>query len=161
MRIIKTLLVGLTSTLLLTTSCETVDCTLYNKVSMGVGFYDSDGLPTQLSTLLTVTAIGTDSILLNKSAQQLVRLPLSYTAEVDTFVLKYINDGQVVDQDIVMVEKTNRQHFESPDCPTRVFHDIVGVKHTSNRIDSIHVLLPTVEYGEFMNLKIFVKDDEK
>lgn len=134
-------------------ACDSIDCTLYNTVSLTCTFY-SEGKAVKLTDTLTVSALGTDSILVNSmvGASQL-DLPLSYAQDRDTLVLHVY--GQDFDaRDTLWVEKTNTPHFESPDCPTTMFHKIMSVQHTGTFIDSISITRDQVDYDQTENLRI-------
>ncbi len=134
-------------------SCDTVDCPINNIVNMHCTFY-SDGKIVKLTDTLTVKAMGTDSILLNKAYDvKSISLPLSYTAKEDTFLLEIKGeDYQYVDT--LTVTKKSTPHFESPDCPANMFHQILGTSHTSVFIRSVSITKPEVNYEERENLQI-------
>ena len=103
---------------------------------------------------LTVSALGTDSILVNSLVgASSLELPLSYMQEQDTLVLHiYGMDYNL--RDTMWVEKTNTTHFESPDCPTAMFHQITSVRHTHHIIDSISITRSLVDYDQTENIQI-------
>lgn len=139
-------------------ACEGIDCSLNNVVLLRAGLYKSgtDSLIT-LADTLTVTAAGTDSVLLNRQthAHELT-LPLSFWAPADTFRLHLYGEGYQVD-DYIVVEKSNTIHYESPDCPVAMFHQISAVSHHSPlaTIDSVRLVRPAVDYQPDENLRIY------
>lgn len=148
--------------LTLLTACEGIDCTLNNVVALRVGLYKSgtDSLLT-LPDTLTITAAGTDSVLLNRlTAARTFALPLSYTQPADTFCLNLYGDGYEAD-DYLIIEKTNTLHYESPDCPTTMFHLITAATHSSPyaTVDSVVAVRPTVDYSTDENLRIYYHTD--
>ena len=109
--------------------CDTIDCTLNNTVVMTCNFYQ-DGKEAQLNDTITVTAPHAQDVLVNrKQNASSLALPLSYFNSTDTLVLKVSGDGYTV-TDTLWVEKTSYNHFESPDCPVNMFHDITAVRST-------------------------------
>ena len=134
-------------------SCDTIDCTLNNTVVMTCKFYQ-DGKAVQLHDTLTVTAAGTDAVLVNRkyNASSLA-LPLSYFNPEDTILLNITGNGYAV-TDTLWVEKTSYNHFESPDCPVNMFHNITGVRSTHLFIDSVTITRPEVNFIEYENLQI-------
>lgn len=135
------------------TGCDSIDCTLNNTVVMTCAFYQ-DGKAVQLNDTLTITAAGTDQVLLNrKTGAQSVALPLSYFNSVDTLLLNISGDGFTV-IDTLWIEKTSYHHFESPDCPVSMFHDITEVRSTHLAIDSVSITRPEVNFIEYENLQI-------
>ena len=134
-------------------ACDSIDCTLYNTVSLACSFY-SEGQAVKLTDTLTVSALGTDSILVNSliGASKL-ELPLSYSQDADTLVLPIYGEEHNL-SDTLWVEKTNTPHFESPDCPNTMFHQIKSVRHTSTFIDSVTITRNLVDYDQTENIRI-------
>lgn len=138
---------------MLAVACESNDCTLYNIVNMYAGFY-KDGIPKRLNDTLTITACGSDSILLNRAVgMATLTLPLSYYQSEDTLVLT-VKGKEFLVRDTLWVSKTNRTHFESPDCPTTFFHNITGIRSTHIFIDTVTVTRSSVNYDQTENLQI-------
>lgn len=149
----KTLGASALAALAVLAACDQVDCTLYNTVSYTCGLY-ADGSAVTLNDTLTVTALGTDSVLVNRvNGTASFTLPMSLMNEADTLVLQVTGDGYVL-YDTIRVEKTNVPHFESPDCPTRMFHQITSVGTSHNFIDSTVVVNPQVNYANVENIQI-------
>ena len=134
-------------------ACDSIDCTLYNTVSLACSFY-SEGQAVKLTDTLTVSALGTDSILVNSliGASKL-ELPWSYSQDADTLVLRIYGEEYDL-SDTLWVEKTNTPHFESPDCPTTMFYQIKSVRHTSTFIDSVTITRNLVDYDQTENIRI-------
>ncbi len=139
--------------LLLLAACEEIDCSLYNTVSMYAGFY-SDGSAVAITDSLTITTGKAERTLLNsKTNVSNWDLPLSYWQDVDTLVFRVAGtDYQITDT--VWITKSNTPHFESPDCPTNMFHEILSVESTHNFIDSITVIQPYVNYALDENIQV-------
>ena len=134
-------------------SCDQVDCTLDNSVSYTCNFY-SEGSKVTLNDVITVTACGTDSVLINKmQGVPGIELPMSYWNEQDTLVLHITGSGYEM-KDTIWVKKNNTPHFESPDCPTKMFHFITEVNCTHTFIDSLSLVNPTVNYADVENIQI-------
>lgn len=136
-------------------ACESQDCTLYNVVGMYSNFY-RNGSAVQLNDTLTITACGSDSILLNrKVGANFLTLPLSYWQKEDTLVFSLKGDGFLV-RDTIWISKTDKTHFESPDCPVAIFHDITHVHSSHQFIDTVLVTRPAVNYDKTENLQIYI-----
>lgn len=134
-------------------SCDTIDCTLNNTVEMRCNFY-KNGNSAQLNDTLTITAIGTDEVLLNRKYMvSTMVLPLSYFNPVDTLILKVTGEDYEV-TDTMWIEKISYNHFESPDCPVNMFHDITAVRTTHLFIDSVTITHPDVNFSDHENLQI-------
>ncbi len=154
-------LLGILSVVACICSCEGIDCTLNNVVSCYYGFYSSEtGSGVSLLDTLTITAQGTDSILYNRGVNtSTVDVPMSYFNETDT--LRFIIYGEdYYSVSTIYVSKENTQHFESPDCPTSMFHLITDVTFDSNIIDSVVVVRPEVDYMQDENIKVYFRTSD-
>lgn len=141
------------SVLLLFVACESYDCTLNNYVGM-YGAFDREGAAVKITDTLTITACGTNTVLLNRSVNtSSLNLPLSYWQPEDTLVLT-VKGADYFLRDTIWVTKTNLVHYESPDCPTTVFHTIQDVRNTNEFIKSITVIRSSVNYETTTNLQI-------
>lgn len=144
--------------LVVMTGCEGIDCTLNNIVSLNVGFYSSsDGLTYAEPDTLTVTAEGTDSVLCNRSrGRSSITLPVSYWQEADTLNFNFYNSEES-HRITLRIRKTNKLHYESPDCPTTMFHTIQGIESIGGQgyIDSVVVVNPNINYASYENIRIY------
>lgn len=138
--------------------CESVECPLNNTVYTTYGFYVMENgkpVPVRLVDTLTVTAAGTDSVLINRiyNVSQ-VELPMSYFADTDTLALTFTDQEGYKTHDTVWVNKYNHEHYESPSCPTAMFHTVNGVRSTHRFIDTVTIVNPNVNYYASENFKI-------
>ncbi len=134
-------------------ACDQADCPLDNSVTYTCNFY-SAGEQIQLNDVLTVTALGTDSVLVNRmQSASGITLPMSYWNAADTLVLTIQGDAYEM-KDTLWVKKTNIPRFESPDCPTKMFHLITEVSSTHTFIDSLSIIEPNVNYADVENIQI-------
>ncbi|MBO7120114.1 MAG: hypothetical protein J6W03_07340 [Bacteroidaceae bacterium] len=141
------------SSILLLAACESYDCTLYNHVGC-YGAFDREGVAVQISDTLTITAGKNGPTLLNRSVGTAsLNLPLSYWQDEDTLVFTIKGEDYLI-QDTVWITKTNQVHYESPDCPTTLFHEIQNVRSTHTFIKSITVIRSSVNYELTTNLQI-------
>ena len=139
--------------IILLTACESYDCTLYNYVGMYAAF-DRDGAAVRLSDTLTITSGKAGPVLLNRSVGTAsLNLQLSHWQEEDTLVLSVKGEDYLM-RDTIWVRKTNQVHYESPDCPTTLFHEIEEVRSTNEFIKSITVIRSSVNYELTTNLQI-------
>lgn len=142
------------------TACENIDCTLNNVVLCHFSFYDTEtGERVMLLDTLTITAEGTDSVLLNRAVgKKDVSVPLSYYQEKDTLNFIVTRKDNGVFSSSVVIQKSSRVHFESPDCPTTMFHNITGAQVRGGVvIDSIAVTRREVNYLQDENIRIFLR----
>ncbi|MCH5168839.1 MAG: hypothetical protein J1F27_04295 [Prevotellaceae bacterium] len=138
---------------LLFAACETYDCTLYNYVGMYAAF-DREGAKVQINDTLTITSGKSGPVLLNHSVNtSSLNLPLSYWQDEDTLVLSVTGPDYFI-QDTIWIEKSNQIHYESPDCPTTLFHTIENVRSTHEFIHSITIMRSSVNYETTNNLQI-------
>ncbi len=151
-------LLGFVIAVLALASCEGVDCTLNNMVYCYYGFYSSEtGEAIQLTDTLTITAQGTDSILYNKGINcSSVSLPMSFWNDADTLIFHIYNDS-ISFESLLFVGKTNTQHYESPDCPATMFHQLTTAGWQSSLIDSVVIVRPGVNYLQNENIKIYFR----
>ena len=143
----------LAALLVLLAACESYDCTLYNYVGL-YGDFLRDGAYVSLSDTLTITSGKSGPVLLNRSVQTSdIKLPMTHWQKEDTLVLSIKGDNYFL-QDTIWIAKTNQVHYESPDCPTTLFHTIEEVRSTHVFIKSINVIRSSVNYETSTNLEI-------
>lgn len=134
-------------------ACDQADCPLDNSVTYSLHFY-SQGERVQLNDALTVATLGTDSVLVNQmSGAQSIELPMSYARQADTLLLT-IKSTEQEWKDTLWVEKTSTPHFDSPDCPTNMFHHITSVASTHHTISHVVLKNPEVNYANVENIQI-------
>lgn len=139
-------------------SCsEEEDCSMTdNRPMMNCRLYtiDPETLSERKDTLdsLTVTAFGTDSIIINRMSQvKDISLPLRYAVDSTQLIFSY-SGGK---RDTVTILHNNTPYFVSMDCGFQMKQVITGVRHTRILLDSIDIKNnETGIYGE-ENLKLF------
>lgn len=124
---------------------EEADCTDANRPMMNAGFftyvkdtlpdgYVRDSLVGIAFDTLTVTAFGTDSVIINKDIHvSAVSLPLRYAEETTIFVLHYSEDYK----DTVTLSHHNTPYFMNMDCGYQMKQELTGCTHTKHLLDSI------------------------
>ena len=141
------------SGILILMACESYDCTLYNYVGC-YGMFYRDGSRVSITDTLTVTSGKNGPTLLNRSVNtNWLNVPLSYWQDEDTLVFK-IKGKDYFYRDTVWITKSNQVHYESPDCPTTLFHDIQSVRSTHVFIKDIIITRSSVNYEQTTNLQI-------
>ena len=146
----------LASVLVLLSSCDLLNCTQADVSMLRIEIYDAAGNKVMLPDTLTISACGTDRILVNRDVNTSeILLPLSYHALRDTFIMNYYGKYYSL-QDTLFVEKTNDVYFESPDCPTVMMHTILGASCTNEFLASVEVVNEKVNFEEAIHLKLFV-----
>jgi hypothetical protein len=142
---------------LLLGGCSDSECTLSNTSYTCFQFYNQNGKTVSMTGTISVTAAGTDSVLINQeSAPSQFQLPLSYTHEKDTFIVHYTE--RMIDS--IFVTHANIPHFLSMDCGTGMYHTIEAVSSTHNAIDSLSIVNPNVDYETKENIKLYFTTTE-
>ncbi len=135
----------------LVVSCSSIDCSVNNVVATRYRFYNTAGDSLILMDTLTITSVrkdGSDTTLLNRNVGKATfALPISYSHPEDVLVFNVYN-GEVSVVDTVWVKKDDYPHFESVDCNAAFFHQLTGVRYTTNFIDSVVINNPTVDYDK-------------
>ena len=152
-------------------SCsEENDCSLTGRPLMYCTFYtiEPDTRTVRMDTLdsLTITAYGTDSIILNneKDVHSLM-LPLRYTLDSTVFIFHYNPEGTPSRTDTLVISQQNTAYFQSMDCGYMMEQEIVGTRLGYSRrsslqldyIDSIYIRNNEANTNEIENLQIFLR----
>ncbi len=156
----KSILTLLASVLVLLSSCDLLNCTQADVSLLRIEIYDAAGNKVMLPDTLTVSASGTEAILVNRDVNtQEILLPMSYHAPVDTFILRYYSDYYSL-EDTLFVAKTNDVFFESPDCPTVMMHTIQSASCTDEFLGSVEVVNGKINFEDVTHLKLFVQGEQ-
>ena len=122
--------------------------------SMNCYIYKTKSLTAVNDTLdsLTVTAFGTDSIIINndKDVHDML-LPLRYTQDYTIFVLHY----SAKLRDTIIVEHSNTPKFISMDCGYQMQQSITKVSYSKHKLDSIYISNEEANTSKTENLKLF------
>lgn len=151
------LLVGLT---VLLPSCDSFNCPLNSTVATVYNFYGSNGQAITIGDTLTVTAMGTDQVLVNRLVNEsTMSLPMSYYAEADTLIFTLADSEGRSSRDTLWVTKQSTPHSDDPSCPMRVWHQLTAVQHTYHLIDSVAIVNRAVNYDGLENIRIFFRTE--
>jgi hypothetical protein len=161
-RLLTALAVAAPAVLAMNSCSEISDCSIEGRSMINCTLVTVDPVTDDVArdTLesLTVTAIGTDSIIFNRGvAVSSLSLPLSYVSDTTTFVFHYDYPDNPAVSDTVSVIHTNTPFFESLDCGYSVKQAVVAVDHTTFRIDSIRILDVNTNTNGKENLKIYYR----
>ena len=138
-------------------SCsEEADCSMATRAMMQCYFYTLDPETEVVSndTLdsLTVTAFGTDSIIINNQKKvHDLSLPLRYTADPTVLVFRYSKTLT----DTLVVYQTNTPYFLSMDCGYQMKQSIKDVNYSRHSLDSIRIVNKEAGIYGTENLKLF------
>ena len=107
-------------------ACESTDCPINNIVYSTYGFYaatDEGESKIQVLDTLTITAAGTDSILINRLVRgSEVELPVSYSAATDTLIFHFTDTTSRTRRDTIWIDKLRIPYlsgFDVPPCDRR------------------------------------------
>ncbi len=129
-----------------------VNCQLYKK-NPETGSQSRDTLPS-----LTITALGTDSIIINnQTSVKDFSLPLRYTADSTVLVLHYDEELYKDQKDTLYIHQKNTPFFESMKCGYTMTQVITGIRYTKNQIDTIYIRNKNANTDGTENLQIFYR----
>lgn len=144
------------------TSCsEESDCSIAGRPMINCTLYRMEDNQVVNDTLdsLTVTALGTDSILINNQKKvHTLMLPLRYSSDSTIFIFHYayVSDPDLCDT--VYIKQDNTPYFESMDCGYSMRQSILGIGHSEEELDSIYVSNKQANTDGTENLKLFYRN---
>lgn len=101
---------------------------------------------------LTVTAYGTDSIIINNQKKvHDISLPLRYTVDSTKLVFRYSKTKT----DTLVINHTNTPYFLSMDCDYQMKQAITSIRYTRRKLDSIYISNKEAGIYGRENLKLF------
>lgn len=134
-------------------ACSDTDCTTSNTAYVNYNIYDANGNSVSLTGPVTVTAAGTDSVLINQESNlQSMQLPLRYTSTEDTFV---VHLSEVL-FDTIFVTHQNIPHFISMECGTGMYYHINNARCTRRIFDSISVVNPDINFDANEHIQMYM-----
>ena len=120
---------------------------------------------------LTITALGTDSIILNNEKNvHTLMLPLRYTSDTTVFIFRYDPKRREKDVDTLYIVQQNTPYFQSMECGYMMKQNIISAKFGKpgrpgnpppygngqpDQIDSLHINNKEANTNEIENLQIF------
>lgn len=123
-----------------------VQCNLY-RIDPSTNYVENDTLDS-----LTVTAFGTDSIIINNQKRvHDISLPLRYTADSTKLVFRYTRNTV----DTVVIYHNNTPYFLSMDCGYQMKQAITSIRYTRRALDSIDIANNEADIYGRENLKLF------
>lgn len=145
------------------------DCSLAGRPMMYCTLYtiDPDTRTMRNDTLdsLTITAAGTDSIILNNEKEvHTLMLPLRYTKDSTAFIFHYDPVGNPRYTDTLYIIQKNTPYFQSMECGYMMKQNILsatfgelGRNAQPDRIDSLYLRNKEANTNEIENLQIFLR----
>ena len=101
---------------------------------------------------LTITAYGTDSVIVNNQKEvKDLTLPLRYTEDSTVLIFRY-NEKQT---DTVVFRHTNTPYFLSMDCGYQMQQSVTGCTYSRPVLDSIYISNPEASIYGTENIKLF------
>ncbi len=146
----------------ISSSCsEDADCSMEGRRMIYCGLYtiDPDNKETVLKDTLdslTITALGTDSIILNNQKKVTkLSLPLRYTADTTALVLHYDYKRRPEYTDTIYIVHNNIPFFESIECGYTVQQTVLKASFSTYQLDSIYIANKEAQAYETENFKLF------
>lgn len=142
---------------LLASGCsEEEDCSMNARALLNCNLYtlDEETGSVRRDTLdsLTVTALGTDSIIINRERDvKTLALPLRYTADSTVLVFRY----EAGRYDTLIIRHTNTPYFLSMDCGYQMKQTVSSISYSRHLLDSIHISDPEAGIYETENIQLF------
>lgn len=107
---------------------------------------------------LTITALETDSIILNNEKRvHGLSLPLRYTADSTVLVFHYSKDPKIK-KDTIIIRQKNTPYFLSMDCGYQMKQSITGREYSRHILDSIYIQSKEANINGTENLKLFYRN---
>lgn len=148
----------------ISSSCsEDTDCSLEGRRVINCMFYTIDpddkskALKDTLDSL-TITALGTDSIILNNMKDvKTVSLPLRFTSDTTVFVFHYDYVRNPKNNDTLYVVHSNVPYFQSVECGYLMQQDMRKASISkNNEFDSLYIVKNEAQSNEATeNIKLF------
>lgn len=134
---------------------EEADCSMAERPMLNCGLYSLDAAGFAVNDTLdslTVTAFGTDSVIVNnqQDVHDLV-LPLRYTLDSTVLVFRYSRHTT----DTLVIHHTNTPYFLSMDCGYQMQQSLTSVRHTRHRLDSIYIINNEAGIYGSENMRLF------
>lgn len=107
---------------------------------------------------LTVTALGTDSIIINNQKKvHTLMLPLRYASDSTVLVFHYAYKADPEISDTIYIQQKNVPYFESMECGYSIKQSLLGLKYSRSRLDSIFINNKQANTDGTENLKLFYR----
>lgn len=151
----------------ISTSCsEENDCSMTGRAMMYCTLYtlDPETKATLKDTLdsLTITAVGTDSIILNNQKKvHTLELPLRYNSDSTVLVLHYDYKRRPTYADTLYITQKNTPYFQSMECGYSMKQVIekvnygIGKTKGTIKVDSTYIRNNKANTNGIQNLEIF------
>ena len=144
------------------------DCSLTGRPMMYCTLYkidpDTKAILNDTLDSLTITALGTDSIILNNQKRvHTLMLPLRYTSDSTVFIFKYDPKRAPKYADTLYIVQKNTPYFQSMECGYMMKQNILnatfgnGARNSTqkDKIDSLYIRNKEANTNEIQNLQIF------
>lgn len=123
-----------------------LNCNLYT-INAETNMVEKDTLDS-----LTITAFGTDSVIVNNQKEvKDLTLPLRYTEDSTVLVFRYSAEQT----DTIIFRHTNTPYFLSMDCGYQMKQSLTGCSYTRHVLDSIYISTPEASIYGTENVKLF------
>ena len=137
--------------------CKIYNTAYYRTLFRSIDAITGDEVPYTFTEPLDIRLVvnGSDSLVINNMTSDTeLALPMCYTQECDTLLLEF----GTITTDTLFVEHTNIPYFISMDCGTGMYHNITGLRHTKNFIDSAAIIHPFINFDANENIKLYIAE---
>lgn len=143
-------------------SCSEDNCSLAGRPMINGGIYTINPTSgfTEADTIksLTVTALGTDSVIINNQSNvRSLSLPLTYVSDTTILVFHYNYSTDPSDSDTLWILQDNTPFFESIECGYSMIQSIKNITYTQNLLSSISIINTNTNVTGTENLQIFLR----
>lgn len=145
------------------TSCsEDSDCSIAGRAMINCTLYTKDvkdEIVNDTLDSLTVTALGTDSIIINNQKKvHTLTLPLRYASDSTIFIFYYAYKEDRTLCDTIYIKQHNVPYFESMECGYSMKQSIVGLKYSRLELDTIQIPNKQANTDGTENLKLLYRN---
>lgn len=135
---------------------EEEDCSLATRAMLNCNIFTIDevtgAVVKDTLDMLSVTALGTDSVIINRQEQvKDLILPLRYTEETTTLIFRY--DDTL--SDTLVISHSNTPYFLSMDCGYQMKQELKSIAYSRHLLDSIYISNAEVGIYGTENIKLF------
>ena len=139
------------------TACsEEEDCSMTTRSMLQCNIYtiDPETSMTRRDTLdsLTITAYGTDSIILNNQKEVTnLSLPLRYTTDSTVLIFHYSRRYR----DTLTIHHDNTPYFISMDCGYQMRQSVTNIQYSRHQLDSVYTTNEEAGTNGTENIRLF------
>ena len=144
------------------TACSDDSCSIAGRSMINCVVYtinpETNEVENDTIASLTVTALGTDSIIINNESNvHTLSLPLTYVSDTTILVFHYDYATDPANSDTLYIRQVNTPYFESMECGYSMLQEIAGVTYTQHELSSITINNTHANVNGTENLKLYYR----